>query len=404
MPEYTSEKFNKKQVVVCEAGYDIFYGAQQSLYTFLSQSSSEYLDFTLLTPGNGVFSENVNKELGIPHDILKYPSALNKNGETTRFKQILNKLKMLVTLPYYINKIRRYFVKNPVDLVYCNDFRSILTCGLAAKLRGVPVIWYVRLGKKSRILNSLGAKIATKVVLIADNLKQYYPDRVLKKHQKKFLIIHTGLDLQAIDSYQAEGILRSELGVGEHIKLVATVASLQPRKGQKELIEAISLIKKSHPELLIGFKILLIGDVLNPSGQWYYTMLKQLIQDNGLEDWVYFLGLRNDIYALLKQVDLTVLASYSEGLPRTVLESLACGTPVVATDVDGTSEVISHQQNGLLVQPGDVNGLSQAVQYILVNDTDRQKMGAKGRYTIESDFLLEQYVEKLEQLMLKTAK
>ncbi|WP_034750527.1 glycosyltransferase [Halalkalibacter wakoensis] len=155
---------------------------------------------------------------------------------------------------------------------------------------------------------------------------------------------------------------------------------------------------------MIKLDFLIIGDILNDSEIRYLEEIKEIITENNLMDYVYFLGWRQDVLSIMKELDLIVLPSYSEGLPRTVLESLACSCPVIATDVAGTGEIIEHKANGMLIKPGDVNALSEALEYMLIDKTKLRQMGIEGRKTIENKFLMEKYVNDLQDIIIKTVK
>ncbi|GAE28189.1 hypothetical protein JCM9140_4397 [Halalkalibacter wakoensis JCM 9140] len=77
---------------------------------------------------------------------------------------------------------------------------------------------------------------------------------------------------------------------------------------------------------------------------------------------------------------------------------------MIATDVAGTGEIIEHKANGMLIKPGDVNALSEALEYMLIDKTKLRQMGIEGRKTIENKFLMEKYVNDLQDIIIKTVK
>lgn len=391
-----------KKVAFCEAGYDMFYGAQQSLYTFLANMDRDSIVPVFLAPGEGELTQRIS-EIDIETIVIKQPSEMNEKGNLLNKGGVIGKIRTVFNCIKYIVKYVKFFKNSDIEMVYCNDIRSILTSGLAARLNGIPVIWYVRIDKKLGIYNCLAANIANEVVTIANNMQGIFNKKYIFKAKSKFKTIYTGINLEEIDTNKDSSFLRDELGLGKETRLVALIGSIQPRKGQKDLIKAVLEIKKKDYYKLDNTKFLIIGDLLNENQKGYYHELNILIKDNELEKDILFLGRRNDIIPIMKQLNLVVLPSYSEGLPRTILEAFACGCPVVATDVAGTGEIITDKKNGLLVTPGDVNQLSEALLFMLRNDINLEEFGKNGRQKIEEKFTLVRYVGTLQNLILRTS-
>lgn len=392
-----------KKVVFCESGYNRFYGAQQSLFNFLINCDKEELDIVTLSPGRGMFTEKLEQN-NIHVDVVAYPKELDRTGEQLRNNSFLKKIKMSLGILKYIRKQLKYFKAKNIDLVYCNDIRSILTCGVAARLSGIPVLWYVRIDKNLGLFNQIAANIANQIAVIANNVKSIFKDKYIYKAKQKFNTIYTGIDLEQIDLKEEESSLREELGLSQDVNLVGTIASIQSRKGQKDLINSIAKLSKDNSIILKNTSFLVIGDTLNISDEEYLDEIKEIISKNKLEKNIFFLGWRSDVINIIKQLDLVVLPSYSEGLPRTVLESLACKCPVIATNVAGTGEIIEQRENGMLVKPGEIDELAHALVHMLSDKKRLKKMGEKGRITIERKFTMDKYVKDLQDLIMFTAK
>ena len=150
-------------------------------------------------------------------------------------------------------------------------------------------------------------------------------------------------------------------------------------KGIREYIEAARLLKSDN----LPIEFLLAGnpDPGNPGS----------VPSAQLAKWqesaeVTYLGHVDDMPALLAQVDVAVLPSYREGVPRSLLEAAACGLPIITTDVPGCREVVRNGENGLLIPPRDPAALAAAIRYLRDRPEERSRMGAEARRTVLQDF------------------
>jgi glycosyltransferase involved in cell wall biosynthesis len=126
--------------------------------------------------------------------------------------------------------------------------------------------------------------------------------------------------------------------------------------------------------------------------------LTELVRHLELQDRFHFLGFRADVPAILRDLDVFVLSSVSEGFPLVVLEAMAAGRPVVATKCGGVEELIEHGNTGVLVAPADSKALATRICEILRNPGQASALGAKARARILADFSLESMVRHYECL------
>ena len=143
-------------------------------------------------------------------------------------------------------------------------------------------------------------------------------------------------------------------------------------KGVAEFVAAARTIRSHHP----GVRFVLAGDidVHNPSG----ITLRQLRAwtEEGVVEWW---GYRNDMTEVFAQVHIVCLPSYSEGVPKALIEAASCGRPIVATAVGGIPEIVRDGDNGLLVPPQNVAALVEALNCLLTNSKKRARMARRGR-------------------------
>lgn len=158
--------------------------------------------------------------------------------------------------------------------------------------------------------------------------------------------------------------------------VIGNIGRLSKQKGMEYYIKAIPAVIKTHPEARF---------VIAGSGE-DEDKLKELRSELGVVDYLSFLGYRTDVQNLMSQLDLVVLSSLWEGLPLTPIEAFSVGKTVVATAVDGTVEIVKDKVNGLLVGPGDSEGLARQINWMIENKDKKLEMELKAKKTFEEEF------------------
>jgi len=194
--------------------------------------------------------------------------------------------------------------------------------------------------------------------------------------------------------------LRKELGIGDAKRVIGVFASFKPQKNHAMLLQAFKKVLESFPDaqlLLVGNR--LYGNMMGTSD--YNCRMEKLIDELRIRHQCTFLGNRDDVEVIYSACDITVLSSLYEGTPNVLLESMACGIPVVATDVCDNSYVVKEGETGFLVEVGDVEGMANSIKMLLGNDTLRQEMGRKANDWAVREFSIEQLVRKTETVYLE---
>jgi glycosyltransferase involved in cell wall biosynthesis len=213
-------------------------------------------------------------------------------------------------------------------------------------------------------------------------------ERDLGIPREKIELVRSGLDLSAFESAANGDVLRSELGVTNDQHLIVYLGRLRPVKGVEYGIRAFATAHTQCPEI----RMALVGE----GDQRGY--LESLVRELGIVDFVSFLGVRNDVPELFAAADSVLMPSLNEGFPRTAIEAMAAGKPVIATRVGGTPEAIVDGTTGLLVPPKDAEALSGAIVR-LVNDAELQaKLGKAGRERAEKNYSVDKYISRLDEM------
>lgn len=204
--------------------------------------------------------------------------------------------------------------------------------------------------------------------------------------QKIFKTIINGVDTQKFNPGFESQSLRKQLDVQESKVIIGSVGRLVAVKNYPSLIRAMSLIVEKFPNV----KLLLAGD--GPERK----KLENLITELELTAYVTLLGRREDVPELMNLYDIFVLPSFSEGLSNTLLESMACGTPVVASDVGGNKEIVAEGITGHLYPSDDSNELAKLLSRLVEEEQLREKLGAQARKHIEDNFSIASMVNNYE--------
>jgi glycosyltransferase involved in cell wall biosynthesis len=268
-------------------------------------------------------------------------------------------------------------------IVHTHNTKPLIVAAPAARLARVPRIIHTRHGQRFRAssgqtaLFRIGARLSDRFVCVSQDCT-----RISLKEKisgKKLTTIQNGIDLARFDFAGAKA-------GGPAIM----VGRLSPEKDVETLVRAVPLIIREHP----GFHLEIAG-----SGPCLLT-LGRLAQELRISDRIHFLGEIQDIPALLASASLFVLPSLTEGISLTLLEAMARGLPVVATNVGGNPEVVVHGETGLLVPTKSPVDLAAAVLRICRDPERGRQMGRAGRRRVELNFDVRRMVAAYETLYL----
>jgi len=200
-------------------------------------------------------------------------------------------------------------------------------------------------------------------------------------------VVRSGVDLQALRQIRVDLVAkRRELGLEPGCPIIGMIAPLKPQKAPLDYVRMAALVREGRPDA----RFLLVGDgELRPAVESEVGRL-------GLTGRFHLTGWRRDVPEIMRCLDLCVLTSLWEGLPRVYLEALASGVPVVGTRVDGAAEVIQDGVNGHLLEPGDIRGLAERVLHLLAHPDIAARMGAEGQ-SLTKEFDIREMVRHQER-------
>ena len=224
-------------------------------------------------------------------------------------------------------------------------------------------------------------------ITVSDDLAQWF-ETCIGVNRRRIKQIYNGVDTQRFfpRKESENAVLPKEFSCSNQF-IVGTVGRLQTVKDQATLVHAFLRFRQSMPELSRRVRLVLVGD-----GSMRDT-IEQIIRVEGVTQYIWMAGERHDIQDMLRVFDLFVLPSEAEGISNTVLEAMASGLPVVATDVGGNSELVQHGKTGYLVPPKNPPAMAEAIGKYVKDDELVAQHGRTGRVVVEERFSLESMVD-----------
>ncbi len=299
----------------------------------------------------------------------------------------------------YIYRLVRFINEQKIDLVHTNSLKADIIGGAAARLASRPVVWHVR----DRIEDDYLPK---SVVRIFRLLSHVMPNYVIANSAATLRTLHlrkgarsasipSGIDLNSrsavVHDGTSPGMFEEGKGARTGIR-IGLVGRICPWKGQHIFIKAAALVSRRLPEA----RFLIIGAALFGEDQ-YDQELRQLPAQLGIQDKVEFTGFQDNIKQAIAELDLLVHASTTgEPFGQVIIEGMAAGKPVVATNGGGVPEIVEDGRTGILVPMGDVEAMAEAICQILSNPVQAKEMGVRARQRVADHFTLEQTARRVE--------
>jgi len=313
-------------------------------------------------------------------------------------KPILSILKYLSRFPFEVAKVFRALRKHSIDIVHVNGPFTLQPL-VAARLAGLPTVWhlndttlspaiYIILRRMFGWLASIRAYSSKRVIL-------HYRD----ERSGKSTLLYPPVDLGRFRPSQAskDGVDLFQRKSDELVLI--TVGNVNPTKGYGFLVRALAELK----DLDCKWRMVIVGAVLDTNNEYYENIVAE-IEHHKLSDRVIFAGSRNDISEMLAHSDIFILSSVCEAGPMVLLEAMASGLPVVATDVGFVDEIIVDKENGLVVPVRNVEQLAYAIQSLLLDSHLRKKFADVVRIPLREKFSVESVSEVTMSVYTRIAK
>jgi len=335
--------------------------------------------FVASCPG-GIFEKKLT-EVGVKIDTLDMTSRYNL-GTILKLKNII--------------KTRN------VQIVHSQGGRADFFARIAARSANVPIIissvamlvegYDVSLLRKGLyvLMDRWTERWVNKFIILSEASRRALIERH-KIPQEKIVKIYNGIEIEEYNPDLKEARrkkleVRRKLGLKDDMLVIGAIGRLVWQKGFEYLIQAIPKVIEVFPET----RFLIVGE--GPMRR----KLEELGEKFQVKDNIIFAGFRSDVKEILESIDLLAMPSLLEGLPMVLLEGMAMSKPIVATRIEGITEVLEDGKTGLLVPAQDPHALAEAITEILNNKTKANLLGQNARKIAEEKFSVKKMVEQLE--------
>lgn len=295
-------------------------------------------------------------------------------------------------------RLAKIIKKSAPDIVHMHNSSALLYGAIAGKLAGVNGMIVTQHGSISAESPRMQfavrqlTKAVDKTIPVSTDIERYLNDRFNIYGDRVETIIN-GIDDRI---YRPDSAKRAELRKKFSLDgkiVVGHVARLSAEKDQKNLLEAFSVVAKE----IENVKLIIVGD--GPLRKELELLAKKL----NITEKVAFIGFQSEIPGLLSMFDIFVLSSIREGTSLTLIEAMAVGLPIVATDVGGNPRVVDDNKTGILVSARDPEKLANAIVCLCKDENSRKEMGSAGRRRMVENFSLDKMAKKYSELYTELA-
>lgn len=292
--------------------------------------------------------------------------------------------------------IRKLLQKEGINLVHAHGSRAASNLLKPAKKCNIPLIYTVHgwsfhddqspLVKKVRILSEKYISDRTTMNISVSASNQITGKKNFGKYQST--VVNNGINLSKFNPEGEFKDIRKELNIPSNRLVISCLNRMTIQKDPITMINAFAQALKEVPIM----HLLMVGDgELKAAAREEVDRLK-------INGHVTFEQFRSDVVDILEATDIYCLPSLWEGLPIGLLEAMGMSLPVIATDVDGSREIVDNRQNGLLIPPKDSVALTHALLTMASEEELRTKMGHAARNTVEERYGVEEMVKKIENI------
>jgi glycosyltransferase involved in cell wall biosynthesis len=304
--------------------------------------------------------------------------------------------------------VARIAARSGASVLHANSVRAALATAIAARRGCPPTVIHVR-----DVLPDSRSARAVKHVALAQRgavvcISRYVAGRFAPGGRSRLpvRIVPNPVDLTRFDPARIDrATTRAQLRLPDDAVVVAMVGQITHWKGHDTAVRALEIVRRAHPQV----QLLVVGSVKfdAPATRFanddYLAELRRLVGELGLADAVLFTGEREDIPEILGAVDLLLLPSIEEPFGRSIIEAMAMGTPVIATDVGGPVEILAHRETGLLAPPRDPVAWADAIDDVVERPDEARARALRARAVAAERFAADRHARVMARVLDDTA-
>lgn len=377
-----------KKILYLHASAEL-YGSDITLLQLVTRINKKEYEPHVILPCYGPLFDKI-REQNIKVSVIDYPIV--RRSEFTPIRLI----KFCINYLKKSKLIKKYCMENNIDIIHINTLAVLEGIYLKKKL-DLKIVWHIHeIIEKPKIVASFLRKCALKysdmIIAVSIAVKKQLIGKK-NEYDKKIDIVYNGIDNTIFNPTNEYKYLYGELNLPTDATVIGMIGRINSWKGQKDFIEAVSPILKKNDKVYA----LIIGSAFKGQ-EWRVEELNTLIKEDFNSEKIKLIDFRTDVKNFYCLFDVFVLPStLPEPFGLVVTEAMASGTPVVAYNHGGASEIVVDEETGLLVPPCNINELNQKIESLIFDKEKNNYLSKNAIKRQKEMFSIESYVNSFEK-------